>query len=162
MRPETDIAALVREGMELKTRMQADRARLREIADRLAGLAVFRPNSATGWVITAGCRARVQVRRTVTWDQERLAAAREAAGPEAFDRVFAAEYRPVSIRACRAWLEDDSVGAEAKALVRAACLVGEGRAYLSSAEFPGDGAERCAGTEAEADAAAPGALPEVP
>jgi hypothetical protein len=86
--------ALVQEWIKNKAEADNITARNREIASILAGLAEYRPNSATGRVPVEGYKVTVTLKNNVKWDQGALQAARIKMGDEQFARVFSYKFEP--------------------------------------------------------------------
>ena len=119
-----DIGALLSEGMKIKTRMDADKARLAEINRELEALAQFPEGKSTAHVAAGGFRATIQRKSTVKWDQKKLGEAMQAIGAESFKKIFTYEFKPVGKKQLDAFLE---FGAEAEvSAVKEAMTVAEG------------------------------------
>ena len=133
-----DIGALLSEGMKLKTRIDADKARLAEINRELEALAVFPEGKNTAHLAASGFRATVTRKTTVKWDQEKLADAMKTMGSEAFRKVFTYEFKPVGAKQLNAFLE---FGGEAEVgAVKAAMTVAQGSPSVKYEEAMDDGA----------------------
>jgi len=99
------LANLLSEGMQLKARIDADKARLADINRAIEAVAVFPDGKATAHVAAGGFRATVQRKTTVKWDQAKLANALDAIGGEAFSKVFTYEFKPKGAKQLKAFLE---------------------------------------------------------
>lgn len=99
------VSELMREGMAIKTRMDADRKRLQEINAALAGLAEYREGSQTGHLYDSNLHVKVQRKTNVKWDQTGLNQARAGMGDELFFQVFKWEFKPSSKKALDGLLE---------------------------------------------------------
>lgn len=99
------LANLLSEGMQLKARIDADKARLADINRAIEAIAVFPEGKATAHVAAGGFRATVQRKTTVKWDQAKLASAMDAIGADTFKRVFSYEFKPLGAKQLKAFLE---------------------------------------------------------
>ena len=102
---ESNLANLLSEGMQLKARIDADKARLADINRAIEAVAVFPEGKATAHLAAGGFRATVQRKTTVKWDQKKLAEAMKAIGAESFQKVFTYEFKPVGKKQLDAFLE---------------------------------------------------------
>ena len=101
----SNLGALLSEGMKLKLRIDADKARLAEINKEIEALAQFPEGKSTAHLAAGGFRATVQRKSTVKWDQAKLAKAMNAIGTEAFRKIFTYEFKPVGKKQLDAFLE---------------------------------------------------------
>lgn len=136
-----NIGDLLSEGMKIKSRMDADKARLAEINRELEALAVFPDGKSTAHVAANGFRATIQRKTTVKWDQKKLAKALDAMGKETFSKVFTYEFKPLGKKQLDAFLEFGLPGEVA--CIQEAMTVAEGAPqvkyeYVAEA---GDGAD---------------------
>lgn len=122
--PEPEAAALIKEGAALKSSINQQESRLREINFRLCELASFAPGKKTAHLDGNGLRAKIQLKTYVKFDQEKVAKARFAMGDEAFSRVFGWTYKPRSQRDLDGFMAHGP--AEQVALVRDAMTVSDG------------------------------------
>jgi len=99
------LESLLSEGMQIKARIDADKARLGQINRELEALAVFPEGKSTAHVVAGGFRATVQKKTTVKWDQKKLAEAMKAIGAESFQKVFTYEFKPLGAKQLKAFLE---------------------------------------------------------
>ena len=100
-----DLGTLLSEGAKLKARIDADKARLAEINRQLEAAAVFPEGKSTAHMAAGGFRATVTRKTYVKWDQKKLVKAMDAMGTEAFRKVFAYEFKPVSAKTLNSFLE---------------------------------------------------------
>ena len=100
-----NLSKLLSEGMQLKARIDADKARLAEINKAIEAVAVFPDGKATAHVAAGGFRATVQRKTTIKWDQAKLASAMDAIGSESFKKVFTYEFKPLGAKQLKAFLE---------------------------------------------------------
>ena len=100
-----NLSKLLSEGMQLKARIDADKARLAEINKAIEAVAVFTDGKATAHVAAGGFRATVQRKTTIKWDQAKLASAMDAIGSESFKKVFTYEFKPLGAKQLKAFLE---------------------------------------------------------
>ena len=134
-----DLGSLLSEGMKLKTRIDADKARLAAINREIEALAEFPEGKSTAHVAANGFRATVTRKSTVKWDQKKLSEVMEAIGAEAFRKVFTYEFKPVGAKQLNAFLE---FGAEADvAKVKEAMTVTQSAPSVKYEEVLDDGAD---------------------
>lgn len=133
-----DLGSLLSEGMKLKVRIDADKARLAEINRELEALASFPEGKATAHLAAGGFRATVTRKTTVKWDQKKLAGAMDAIGAEAFQKVFTYEFKPLGAKQLKAFLEFGEP--EAIAAVRAAMTEAPAAPSVRYEEVMDDGA----------------------
>ena len=100
-----NLSKLLSEGMQLKARIDADKARLAEINREIESIAVFPDGKATAHVAAGGFRATVQRKTAVRWDQQKLAEAMDAIGQDAFRKVFGWEFKPLGAKQLKAFYE---------------------------------------------------------
>ena len=100
-----DVNALIREGMEIKARMDADKKRLQSINNTLAELAEYREGSQTGHIYDTNLHVKVQRKTNVKWDQAELNRARVALGDDLFFEVFKWEFKPASKKALDGFMQ---------------------------------------------------------
>lgn len=101
-----NVSELMREALQIKARMDMDKARLAEINKVMAEEAVFEGECKTARLAMDGMMAKVQLRETVSWNQDALREACKVIGADNFRRAFDYEFKPVSARALQAWLAD--------------------------------------------------------
>lgn len=99
------VSQLMREGMEIKARMDADKARLASINATLANLATYKEGSNTGHIYDANYHVKVTRKVNVKWDQAELSRARNALGDDLFFEVFKWKYEPASKKALDGFLQ---------------------------------------------------------
>lgn len=87
---------LMREGADLKERIDADTARLREINLQLAELAEFPAGKDTAHLEAEGIEVTVARKLTVSWDQPSLNKVRARLGDAVFFALFKWEFKPQS------------------------------------------------------------------
>ena len=90
------LVQLIREGAEIKERLDADTERLREINLQLAELASFPAGKNTAHVRIADLVVEIQRKTTEKWDQGKLNAARAKLGDTIFFALFKWEFKPLS------------------------------------------------------------------
>lgn len=100
-----NVEKLIREGMEIKARMDADKARLQSINNTLAELAEYKEGSKTGHIYGQNLHVKVQRKTNVKWDQAELNRARSAIGDELFFQVFKWEFKPASKKALDGFMQ---------------------------------------------------------
>lgn len=101
----TDISALIREGMDIKARMDADKKRLQNINKQLADIAEYKEGSNTGHIYDSNLHVKVQRKTNVKWDQKELNRARTALGDDIFFEVFKWKYEPASKKALDGFMQ---------------------------------------------------------
>jgi len=92
-------AALIREGAELKSEIDAKTARLRQINLRLAESARFKNGHKTAYLTGAGFKVKIRLHENITWDQEKIIRFRECLPEEKFAELFKVVYEPTSKKA---------------------------------------------------------------
>ncbi|MCR5259511.1 MAG: hypothetical protein K6E40_15300 [Desulfovibrio sp.] len=100
-----DVSALLSEGFKLKTRIDADTARLRQVNAALAGLCEYPEGKMTGHLAAGSIRAKITKKVNVKWDQARLLKACDAMGAEEFRKVFKYEFRPLGAKELKGFLD---------------------------------------------------------
>ena len=92
-------AALIREGAELKSEIDAKMARLRQINLRLAESARFKNGHKTAYLIGTGLKVKIRLHENITWDQEKIIRFRDYLPEEKFAELFKVVYEPTSKKA---------------------------------------------------------------
>ncbi|MCR5259543.1 MAG: hypothetical protein K6E40_15495 [Desulfovibrio sp.] len=100
-----DVSALLREGYQLKQKIDADTARLRQINVALAELCEYPEGRMTGHLSAGSIRARIQKKLNLKWDQARLLKAYDAMGAEEFRKVFKYEFKPRGAKELKGFLD---------------------------------------------------------
>ena len=100
-----NLANLLSEGMHLKAKIDAAKARLAKINREIEAIAVFPEGKATAHLAAGGFRATIQRKTTVKWDQAKLAEAMKTLGAESFQKVFTYEFKPLGAKQLKAFLE---------------------------------------------------------
>lgn len=128
---KNDMSKLMREAMQIKARMDADKKRLAEINAAIADEVVFDGDCKTARLAMDGMMAKVQLRETVSWDQDALRAACKVIGADAFRKAFEYEFKPVSARALQSWLASPETPDEWRRLVTDARTIKTGAPSVS-------------------------------
>lgn len=102
---EPEHVALIREGAGLKNEIDSKTKRLREINKQLAELAEYKAGSKTGSLVGAGYKVKVQLKETISWDQDKLDDTRQCLGDEVFFKVFKWKFEPQSKKDLDGFLE---------------------------------------------------------
>ncbi len=100
-----DVSALLREGYQLRQKIDADTARLRQINAALAELCEYPEGRMTGHLAAGSIRARIQKKLNLKWDQTRLLKAYDAMGAEEFRKVFKYEFKPKGAKELKGFLD---------------------------------------------------------
>ena len=100
-----DVSALLREGWQLKQRIDADTARLRQVNAALAELCEYPDGKMTGHLSAGSIRARIQKKLNLKWDQAKLLRAYDAMGAQEFRKVFKYEFKPKGARELKGFLD---------------------------------------------------------
>jgi len=101
---DTSMERLIREGAELKTRVDELTARLREVNRTLETFADFNGKK-TAHLIGGGFKVTVQKRENVKWLQERIVQLKENMPHDLFTSLFKASYEPQSKKAIDGFLQ---------------------------------------------------------
>lgn len=125
------IADLMKEALDIKTRIDADRERLAQINTVLAAGVQFKNGSKTARIAEDGYLAKVQLRETVSWDQEALCRAVKKMGVSEFRKGFTFEYKPRSARILKDWLASPETSEENRKLIAEARQVKNGLPSVS-------------------------------
>ena len=134
-----DLGSLLSEGIKLKNRIDADKARLAEVNREIEALAEFPEGKNTAHLAANGLRATVTRKSSVKWDQKKLNEAMSAIGTEAFRKVFTYEFKPVGAKQLNAFLEFGNEADVAKA--KAAMTVTQAAPSVKYEEAMEDGAD---------------------
>ncbi|MBR4747760.1 MAG: hypothetical protein IK061_10275 [Desulfovibrio sp.] len=100
-----DVSALLREGYQLKQKIDADTARLRQVNAALAELCEYPDGKMTGHLSAGTIRAKVTKKVNLKWDQARLLKAYDAMGAEEFRKVFKYEFKPKGAKELAGFLD---------------------------------------------------------
>ena len=100
-----DVSALLREGWQLKQRIDADTARLRQINAALAELCEYPEGRMTGHMAAGHIRAKITKKVNLKWDQAKLRKALDAMGLDEFRKVFKYEFKPLGARELKGFLD---------------------------------------------------------
>lgn len=100
-----DVSALLREGWQLKQRIDSDTARLRQINAALAELCEYPEGKMTGHLSAGSIRAKVTRKVNLKWDQARLLRAYDTMGAEEFRKVFKYEFKPKGAKELKGFLD---------------------------------------------------------
>ena len=100
-----DVSALLREGYQLKQKIDADTARLRQVNAALAELCEYPDGKMTGHLSAGTIRARIQKKVNLKWDQAKLQRACDAMGAEEFRKVFKYEFKPKGAKELAGFLD---------------------------------------------------------
>lgn len=122
---------LLREGLELKAKIAAAKARLDEINKEIAARAEFKAGSKTATMAAGGVLAKVQLRETVSWNQEALKAACNKMGADEFRKIFSYEFKPLGARQLNAWMAAAETRDEWRSMVADARQVKAGAPSIS-------------------------------
>lgn len=101
----TNVSELIREGMAIKARIDADKWRLQSINKTLADIAEYKEGCATGHIYDAEYHVKVTRKTNVKWDQVELNRVRDAMGDHLFCEIFTWEFKPKSKKTLDGFLQ---------------------------------------------------------
>lgn len=111
------LGSLLREALEHKHDMARMKARLDEINKEIARRAEFKEGCKTATLAEDDMMAKVQLKETVTWNQDGLKKALEAMGSDEFRKVFTYEFKSLGARQLTAWMSNPETKDEWRQLV---------------------------------------------
>ena len=133
------LGSLLREALEHKRGMARMKARLDAINAEIARRAVFKDGCKTATMAEDNMRVKVQLKETVSWNQNGLKQALDVIGADEFRKVFTYEFKPLSARQLTAWLVDPTTKDEWRALVTEARQVKPGNPSVSYEDISAEG-----------------------
>ncbi len=136
---DRELGSLLKEALDCKTQMSRLKARLDAINKEVASRAFFMDGCKTATLAEDNVMAKVQLKETVSWDQDGLKQALNVIGQDEFRKVFTYEFKPLGARQLNAWLADPATKDEWRTLVTDCRKVKQGNPSISYEDVTPEG-----------------------
>lgn len=133
------LGSLLKEALDHKHYMAVLKNRLDAINKEVARRAVFKEGCKTATMAEDNVMAKVQLKETVSWNQDGLKKALDVIGADEFRKVFTYEFKSLGARQLNAWLADPTTKDEWRTLISECRQVKPGNPSVSYEDVSAEG-----------------------